>query len=243
MSRTRGGDLCCSHQLSLEDYGGTPTACLRAVSGWPTLSDASDFLQLHCNRNEAYDMSPSKEDHLSCLRQALDLARKSPLKLTNFRVGALLVSYPNNDASAAKVLSTGYTLELEGNTHAEQCALAKLASQHSIPEPELHTVLTPEVNATLYTTLEPCGVRLSGNTPCVQRIAATRGSCHSTGGIRKVIFGAKEPGTFVQGSQSCRMMSEAGIDWEYVDGLSDEILAVAKEGHRQETNVDDLERV
>jgi pyrimidine deaminase RibD-like protein len=189
-------------------------------------------------RNEI--MAPSTEDHLSFLRQALDLARKSPPKSTNFRVGALLVSYPDNDASSAKVLSTGYTLELEGNTHAEQCALAKLALEHSIPESLLCTVLTSEANVTLYTTLEPCGVRLSGNTPCVQRIIATRNPSHSIGGIRKVIFGAKEPGTFVKDSESCRMMTEAGIEWQFIEGLENEILAVAKEGHKQETNVDNI---
>ena len=185
-------------------------------------------------------MAPSKEDHLSYLRQALDLARKSPPKPTNFRVGALLVSCPNNDASSAKVLSTGYTLELEGNTHAEQCALAKLALQHSIPESELGNLLTSEANVTIYTTLEPCGVRLSGNTPCVQRIIATRNPSRGIGGIRKVIFGAKEPGTFVKDSESCQMMSEAGVEWEYVDSLNDEILAIAKAGHKQETNIDNI---
>lgn len=185
-------------------------------------------------------MAPSAEDHLSYLRQALDLARKSPPKPTNFRVGAVLVSYPDNDASSPKVLSTGYTLELEGNTHAEQCALAKLASQHSVPESELCKLLTSEANVTLYTTLEPCGVRLSGKIPCVQRIIATRNPSSGIGGIRKVIFGAKEPGTFVKDSKSCQMMSDASIEWEYVNGLNDEILAVAKEGHRQETNVDDI---
>lgn len=186
-------------------------------------------------------MTPSAEDHVWYLQQALDLARKSPPKPTNFRVGALLVSYPDdNDASSSKVFSTGYTLELEGNTHAEQCALAKLAAQHSISESELSKVLTPEANVTLYTTLEPCSVRLSGNTSCVQRIIATRNPWRGIGGIRRVVFGAKEPGTFVKDSESCRIMSDAGIEWEYVEGLRDEILAVAKEGHKQETNVDNV---
>ena len=185
-------------------------------------------------------MAPTLEDHLSFLRQALDLARKSPPKPTNFRVGALLVSYPQNNVSSAKILSTGYTLELDGNTHAEQCALAKLASQHFIPESEIYEVLTAEANVTIYTTLEPCSVRLSGNTPCVQRIIDTRNPSQSTGGIRKVIFGAKEPGTFVMDSKSCQMMSDAGVEWEYVDGLKDEILAVAKAGHTQETNVENI---
>ena len=180
-------------------------------------------------------MSVSKEIHLSYLRQALDLARQSPPKPTNFRVGALLVSF----APSAQILSSGYTLELAGNTHAEQCALMKLASQQSVPESELNSILTPEANVTLYTTLEPCGVRLSGNMSCVHRIITSRQG-NGSGGIRRVIFGAKEPGTFVQDSQSCQMMTKAGIEWEYVNDVEKEILAVAKEGHKQETNVDDI---
>jgi pyrimidine deaminase RibD-like protein len=194
----------------------------------------------------------SPEDHLTYLCQALELARKSPPKPTNFRVGAVLVSNPLAEGSIPEVLSTGYTLELPGNTHAEQCAISKLASQYKIPETQLYAVLTPEINATLYTTLEPCGKRLSGSLPCVHRIISTRGNTSggpdpksSKAGIRKVIFGAKEPGTFVQNSESCRMMDNAGLDWEYVRNLEDEILKVAREGHNtvnsKGTNVDDID--
>jgi pyrimidine deaminase RibD-like protein len=148
--------------------------------------------------------------------------------------------------SAPSVLSTGYTLELDGNTHAEQNALAKLAQSHHIslspngslpdaadvapPERALNPILTSQKNVYLYTTLEPCGLRLSGATPCVQRIIATRQG-DSTGGIRKVIFGAREPGTFVQDSQSLKMLDAASVEWEYVRGLENDILKVAKEGH------------
>ena len=108
------------------------------------------------------------------------------------------------------------------------------------------------MNATLYTTLEPCGKRLSGSVPCVHRIISTRDTSSaghelqdSKGGIRKVIFGAKEPDTFVKDSASCLMMEEAGLDWEYVEGLQNDILNVAKEGHHgarnKETNVDDID--
>jgi pyrimidine deaminase RibD-like protein len=194
----------------------------------------------------------SKGDHLVYLRQALDLARKSPPGPTNFRVGAILVSDPQSQGSTPAILSTGYTLELPGNTHAEECAIAKLAAQHKIAEIQLHTILTQEMNATLYTTLEPCGKRLSGSLPCVHRLIATRDtsstgqdSRNSKRGIRKVIFGAKEPGTFVKDNESCRMMDEAGLEWEYVGDLQDEILNVAKEGHNiarnKETNVDDID--
>lgn len=193
----------------------------------------------------------STEDHLAYLRQALDLARKSPPRSTNFRVGAILVSNPLKEGSVSVILSSGYTLELPGNTHAEQCAIAKLATQNKIPEAQLNTILTQEQNAILYTTLEPCGKRLSGSLPCVHRIISTRGNFsdpstlkQNTGGIRKVIFGAKEPGTFVKDSESCHLMDEAGLDWEYVEGLEHEILQVAREGHNvvdnKGTNVDDI---
>jgi pyrimidine deaminase RibD-like protein len=235
---------------------------------------------------------PSESTHLHYLRRALSLARLSPPKPTNFRVGCVIVSFPATGSSSSSssapsasvggedrppegdVLSTGYTLELEGNTHAEQNALAKLAREHAEAEQKqtptqshngqdqheekaaaaaLAAILTPARNVYLYTTLEPCGLRLSGATPCVQRIIATRtGNNNPDGGIRKVVFGAREPGTFVQDSQALRMLDDAGVPWEYVPGLEEEILAVAKEGHQAGvssdgraaptpvTNVDDI---
>jgi pyrimidine deaminase RibD-like protein len=172
-------------------------------------------------------MTTSNETHLKFLSRSLNEARKSPPKPSNFRVGCVIVSFKREPAT---ILSTGYTLELPGNTHAEQCALSKLGYS------ELDSSsrnLSPELHAVLYTTLEPCGKRLSGKTTCVQRIIATQRE-NPGGGVRKVIFGAKEPGTFVQDSQSCRLLTEAGIEWEYVEGLEEEILKVAMEGHQKD---------
>lgn len=166
--------------------------------------------------------------HLRYLQEALSEAKKSPPKPTNFRVGCVLVAY--QAPSSPIVISTGYTLELSGNTHAEQCALSKFAASNSASETDLPQLLSPELNVTLYTTLEPCGKRLSGNTPCVQRIIATQ-QRSAKAGIRKVIFGAKEPGTFVKDSQSCQLLTEAGITWEYIPDFEQEILKVAMEGH------------
>lgn len=177
--------------------------------------------------------TPTKETSLKYLQETIHLAQQSPPKPTNFRVGCVIVSFPESTSPSdggPKVISTGYTLELPGNTHAEQCALSKLATSHSTSEDNLYEILTPEVNAILYTSLEPCGKRLSGNAPCVQRIIATRKG-NPTGGIRKVVFGAKEPGTFVRDSQSCRVLSEAGVEWEYLPEFEKEILRVAMEGH------------
>ena len=96
----------------------------------------------------------------------------------------------------------------------------------------------------LYVTMEPCGKRLSGNVPCVQRIIQTRNAGEGKG-VRKVYFGVKEPGTFVGESEGCRMLTEAGVEWEVVGGLEEEIIKVAKEGHEEKqegkgTNVDDI---
>jgi hypothetical protein len=69
-----------------------------------------------------------------------------------------------------------------------------------------------------------------------------------------VYFGVKEPETFVGESEGCRMLSEAGIEWEHVGGSEREILTVAVAGHEdpeaevrvalgekeKETNVDDI---
>ena len=178
----------------------------------------------------------SSYDHYHYLRFALQEARKSPPKPTNFCVGAVLVS-----PSDGKILSTGYTLELPGNTHAEQCALTKFIhastsvqdNQSKTSEGELlNELLSPEMGAVLYTTMEPCSVRLSGNESCVTRIIASR-SPDPKRGIRKVVFGAKEPEDFVKESKSCAMLDEAGVAWEYARDpkFEMEILQVAKAGH------------
>lgn len=179
----------------------------------------------------------SSHDHYHYLRLALQEARKSPPKPTNFCVGAVLVS-----PSDGTILSTGYTLELPGNTHAEQCALTKfIHASEAAGKTELtkrsegevlNEQLSPEMGAVLYTTMEPCSVRLSGNETCVSRIIGTR-SPDLKRGIRKVVFGAKEPEDFVKESKSCAMLDEAGVAWEYARDpkLEMEILQVAKAGH------------
>ncbi|KAF2674828.1 cytidine deaminase-like protein [Microthyrium microscopicum] len=162
--------------------------------------------------------------HLRYLSEALELAKKSPPKPTNFCVGALLLDTVND-----KVLSTGYTLELPGNTHAEQCCLSKLAQEHNLSEEEVGKII-PE-HAVLYTTMEPCFVRLSGNLPCVQRVLQT--SSNGYHGIKSVVCGVKEPETFVGENKGRKALADGGVDVIYVTGLEDEILKVATAGHRE----------
>lgn len=195
-----------------------------------------------------------RSPHLQYLQKCLSLAEKSPPRPTNFRIGALLLSRKDGDLSTEQdeLLSTGYTMELAGNTHAEQCCLSNYASTHSVPDERIAEVLpdTPGRKLVLYVTMEPCGKRLSGNLPCVQRIIQTKENGRR--GIEKVYFGVKEPETFVGQSEGCRRLTEAGIEWRVVQGLEREILTVATAGHENgeeevkaalshvETNLDDV---
>ncbi|KAI1005889.1 hypothetical protein K3495_g2331 [Podosphaera aphanis] len=166
-------------------------------------------------------MTPAKLiqlEHLNFLRQALELARLSPPRPTNFCVGALLVN-----EETLKVLSTGYTHECEGNTHAEQCCFIKLSEQYGVSEDSLGAFLPKQT--VLYTTLEPCSLRLSGAMSCVDRILERKYP------IKAVYVGLIEPETFVGENNGRHKLESAGVKVIYVPGLESDILAVATAGH------------
>jgi pyrimidine deaminase RibD-like protein len=178
------------------------------------------FLKSCPHRIMARKFSPN--DHIAILKYALELASQSPPKDTNFRVGAVLLDLATNT-----VTSTGYTLELPGNTHAEQCALSKLATYHGVQECELSTV---KLGAhALYTTMEPCVKRLSGNLPCVERVLEQ----HTW--IRQVYVGVVEPATFVGGNDGRARLEAAGVEVVHIPGMEREILTIATAGHNKET--------
>lgn len=157
-------------------------------------------------------------DQKEAMRYALSLAENSPPKPTNFRVGAIIVKLQDN-----QVVAEGYTLELPGNTHAEECCLLKLAEKYSTTEEGLATVMT-EPHA-LYTTVEPCSKRLSGKLPCVERVHRQKSW------IKKVYVGVQEPDTFISQNDGRRLLEEAGFEVIHVTGLEKEILDVATAGH------------
>ncbi len=157
-------------------------------------------------------------DHKAYMRLALEQAQKSPPKPTNYRVGAVLV-----DSAANQILATGYTLELPGNTHAEQCCFIKLAEKHGVSEENLKEALPSDL--ALYTTVEPCSKRLSGNLPCVERVLRLAGR------IRTVYVGIMEPETFVAENTGKKSLDDAGISLVHVEGFEKEILEVATAGH------------
>ncbi|KAJ3325917.1 DRAP deaminase [Boothiomyces sp. JEL0866] len=133
------------------------------------------------------------------MQLAIAEAKKCISTETAFNVGAVLVK--NNE-----ILSLGYSREIEGNTHAEQCCLLKLKD------------VDDANGATIYSTMEPCGKRLSGNVPCAYLIVKA--------GINRVVQGIKEPETFVGDSIGTKILKEAGVVVEYLTGFEDQCLAV-----------------
>ena len=169
--------------------------------------------------------APEPHDKNHHMSLALSCARKSPPKPTNFCVGAVLLipsSSPSQSTTAYETI-TGYTLELPGNTHAEQCCFTKAAESHNhLP-----------AGCVLYTTMEPCNARSVGNKPCVDRILALK-TAEGEQAIEKVYVGVSEPETFVGVNAGKRKLEEAGIVVEKVEGFEEEILSVATAGHVKE---------
>jgi pyrimidine deaminase RibD-like protein len=159
-----------------------------------------------------------EQGHEKFMQYALTLAKKSPPKPSNFRVGAVLVNLDNK-----QIIADGYTLECEGNTHAEECCLIKLAEQHGTTEEGLaSTINRPHA---LYTTMEPCFNRLSGNLPCVERVLRQKSW------ITEVYLGVQEPEKFVGQNRGREMLESAGIKVATVPGFEKDILEVATAGH------------
>ena len=158
------------------------------------------------------------------MRLAISLAHKSNPLPSNFRVGAVLVDQELNE-----IIATGYTLELPGNTHAEQCCLLKLAAAHNVSEEAVGEKLPDK--AVIYTTMEPCGKRLSGNMSCVERILQTRKAGTGAGGVQTVYVGVTEPEKFVGENTGRVKLEAAGIGYLHVAGFEQEILKIATAGH------------
>lgn len=150
------------------------------------------------------------EPHRKYMELALKQAANCEPTSTAFSVGAVLVH--NN-----QVLSTGYSRELPGNTHAEQCALEKYYDVYGHRDLPDHTIL--------YTTMEPCSFRLSGNEPCVDRIISASGK------IKIVFVGVLEPDTFVRNNSSRSLLQKHGIDYVKIPGYEEKANELATKGH------------
>lgn len=146
--------------------------------------------------------------HRKNMELAIEQARKCGETQTAFSVGAVL-------ELDGEVLETGYSRELPGNTHAEQSALEKYfakTGERDVPE-----------GTVIYTTMEPCSERLSGNLPCVDRILGTR--------IKTVFVGVLEPDTFVKVNTGLRKLEEKQVEYIQIPGYEEECLKAAFKGH------------
>lgn len=175
-------------------------------------------LWLHAFRYAAHDLKWSYETelpewalepHRQYMEMAISEANKCEETTTAFSVGAVLVK---DD----KVLSTGFSRELEGNTHAEQNALEKYFSEtgdRKIPS-----------GSVIYTTMEPCSERLSGNLPCADRLI-------EAGSINACFVGVVEPDTFIKDNVGRKKLESTGITYIHIPGYEKRCLDIAFRGH------------
>jgi diaminohydroxyphosphoribosylaminopyrimidine deaminase/5-amino-6-(5-phosphoribosylamino)uracil reductase len=109
-------------------------------------------------------------------------------------------------AADGRPLATGFSREADPRDHAEEAALAKLARG----DPRL-------AGATLYSSLEPCGVRASRPRPCAELIIAA--------GIPRVVYAWREPPLLATGGGE-RQLRAAGVSVTEVPGLAAEARQV-----------------
>ena len=120
------------------------------------------------------------------LRQAIELSRQCPPSQTAYSVGVAIV------AADGTLLATGFSREADPHDHAEEVALAKVSPGDSrLPM------------ATLYSSLEPCGVRSSRPCPCSQLIIAA--------GLRRVVYAWREPPLLAAGGGGWQLRAAGAI--------------------------------
>jgi pyrimidine deaminase RibD-like protein len=142
---------------------------------------------------------------LQFMRAAAAEAGKCVPSDAAYSVGAALVS------PQGALLALGYSRELPGNTHAEECALIKAkALRDGLP-----------AGCTMFTTMEPCSTRLSGKPSCTSLLIAAH--------IARVVLAVEEPPAFVE-CHGIRELTAAGIR---VDHCADAgVLAAALAANR-----------
>jgi len=146
-----------------------------------------------------HDYRPQSDMDEFWMSQALLCARKAKAVDTAFSVGCVII-----DSREQQIVTSGYSRQFDGNTHAEECALSQLEEK------------TRE-HLVLYTTMEPCSQRLSGKKSCVQRIIASR--------IPRVVFGCREPRIFVE-CNGADQLKQAGIQVDFLKEFESSCLQV-----------------
>lgn len=173
-------------------------------------------------------MPLDESEHLAFMKIALEEANKCIPTPTAFCVGCVIV-VPGRSTMRIEekvILSTGYSRELEGNTHAEANALAKARDRspaelerffpEGMPSDGVGGLLK---EADVYTTLEPCSVRTSGLPPCASALVNAQ--------IKRCFIGAAEPDDFVT-CEGAEKLKQSGIEVVWLKGLEQECLDAAR---------------
>jgi pyrimidine deaminase RibD-like protein len=173
-------------------------------------------------------MVSNNSEHLAFMKIALAEAKKCIPTPTAFCVGCVIVMPVRltTGVEEKRILSTGYSRELQGNTHAEANALAKARgrspaelenfSPGEIPSDGVGGLLK---GADVYTTLEPCSVRTSGLPPCADALVDAQ--------IRRCYIGVAEPDDFVT-CEGAEKLKRSGIEVVWLKGLEQECLDAAR---------------
>lgn len=121
--------------------------------------------------------------HEGWLTAAVELSRHCVPSPLAYSVGAIIVS------PAGAELARGFSRETGGAVHAEEVALSRVRPEDL-------------VGATLYSSLEPCGVRRSRPAPCARLIVAA--------GLATVVFALREPPVLAPGG-GASVLRAAGL--------------------------------
>jgi pyrimidine deaminase RibD-like protein len=140
--------------------------------------------------------------------KAIDISMQARADPGAFCVGAVIVDIEQNE-----LLSTGFSRELGGRSHAEECALSKLKDHAE--------------SMTIYTTMEPCSKRLSGNLSCADRIVGHNRNSDTE--IVRVVVGVKEPKDFVSDCHGCETLQKEHIEVLFMPKeMSQRLLRLAR---------------
>ncbi|GAB2869544.1 deaminase [Streptomyces mayteni] len=148
-------------------------------------------------------MPPVTDADRTWMRRAIELSTLSPPASTAFSVGAVVVGRDGVE------LASGYSRESDGQVHAEESALAKLA-------PRVRTASLK--GATIYSTLEPCSQRRSRPRTCAELILAS--------GLRRVVIAWREPALLVDDCQGVELLGASGVVVEELADLAAAARAV-----------------
>ena len=174
-------------------------------------------------------MASDSSEHLAFMKIALDEANKCIPTPTAFCVGCVIVVPVRSETGVEgkAVLSTGYSRELEGNTHAEANALAKARDLTPVELEKFFPEGIPSdggvggllEKADVYTTLEPCSIRTSGLPACADALVGVR--------VRRCYIGVAEPDDFVI-CEGADKLKKSGVEVVWLKGLERECLDTAR---------------